>query len=80
MYKEDPLIYHGALKAKWLSEFLAKVYVARAGLNAINLPTLLLHGTEDRLVPFSGSEYIYNNITSKDKEFEVCIVHWYSIY
>ena len=47
--------------------------VARAGLNIINLPTLLLHGTEDQLVPYSASEYILNNISSEDKQFEVCI-------
>ena len=61
------------MKARYLKESLAKMDVAQAGLNIINLPTLVLHGTEDQLVPFLASEYIFNNISSEDKQFEVCI-------
>ena len=61
------------MKARYFKESLAKMDVAQAGLNIINLPTLVLHGTEDQLVPFLASEYIFNNISSEDKQFEVCI-------
>ena len=73
IYINDPLIYHGKMTAKLLSENLTKGIIARVGLNIINLPALLLHGTEDHLVPLSSSDDIFNNISSEDKEYEVCI-------
>ena len=40
------------MKAKYVKEAFAKMDVTQAGLNIINLPTLVLHGTGDQLVPF----------------------------
>ena len=37
----------------------------------ISLPTLLIHGQDDRMVPIKCSEYAYSTISSEDKTFEV---------
>ena len=74
MYKEDPLVYHGPATAKLISEGLNTLKVAQSGLSTINVPTLLLHGTNDNIIPFEASEYIFRSITSKDKQFEVILM------
>ena len=71
MYRNDPLVFHMKLKAGWASEFLRAVDVARERVSAITLPALIFHGTGDRLVPFSASEFIHKSIESIDKTFTV---------
>lgn len=73
MYREDPLVYHSSLKAKWSSEFLNAIQDARERISGISVPVLIFHGTEDRLVPFSASEFIFDNIASTDKKIEVSV-------
>ena len=67
----DPLIFHDPLKAKWASEMLTYIEVARMKLPSITIPVLIFHGTNDSLVPLTASEFISKNISSQDKKFEV---------
>ena len=59
------------MKAKWFSENLSGIKVAREGINVLTLPVLIIHGTEDPLVPFSASKFLNDVIMSTDKTFEV---------
>lgn len=69
-YVNDPLVHHMAVKAKWSSEFFHSIDVAREGIHVIAIPALIVHGTQDRLVPLSASQFIFANISSSDKTFE----------
>ena len=71
-YTDDPLIYHGSLKAKWCSEALSAIKEVRQKVHEITLPMLIFHGNDDQLVPFSASEFIFANVSSCNKTFEVC--------
>ena len=71
MYNTDPLVYHMGLKAKWTVEFLRGIDVGREAIKSISIPALIFHGTEDKLVPFTASEFVHANISSSDKKFEV---------
>ena len=71
-YADDPLIYHGALKARWGSEALSAIKEIRQKVHEISLPMLIFHGNSDQLVPFSASEFIFANVSSSNKMFEVC--------
>ena len=71
-YVNDPLIYHGGLKARFIYEFMNAVGNARSSVHSISLPLFLMHGDEDRLVPISASEFIQRNIGSESKTYEVC--------
>ena len=73
-YVNDPLIYHGALKAGWASAMLKSIEMYRPRINEINIPLLIVHGTEDSLVPFSASQFVNDNASSNDKIFEVMFV------
>ena len=70
-YENDPLNYHHALKAQWGVEYLRAIETGKQGIEAVKLPALLIHGTDDGIVPIKASEFIYDNIASSDKTFEV---------
>ena len=71
-YADDPLIYHGSMKARFIYEFLTAIGQARDNLHLISLPLFLMHGDGDRLIPISASEFIHKNISSDNKTYEVC--------
>ena len=68
---DDPLIYHGALKAKWGSEALSAIKDIREKVSEIVLPLLIYHGCDDHLVPLSASEFVFAAVSSSNKTFEV---------
>ena len=70
-YVNDPLIWHGAMKARWGAAMLKSASLFRENATHISLPLLLIHGTEDRLVPIAASHFIHDNTSSKEKNFEV---------
>ena len=73
-YVNDPLIYHGALKAGWSSAMFKSIEMYRPQINGINIPLLIMHGTGDSLVPFSASQFVNDNASSSDKTFEVMFI------
>lgn len=68
---DDPLVWHGALKASWGVAMLNSIESFRRDVGHITLPLLLFHGTSDTLIPLSASQFIDNNVGSQDKRFEV---------
>lgn len=59
------------MKARWIYEFGLALTQARANIRNITLPLFLMHGSLDRLVPISASEFIQANIGSQDVQYEV---------
>lgn len=71
MYINDPLINHSKLEGRWSSLFLSAITAAQENINSISIPAFIFHGTLDQIVPFTASEFIFENIASIDKTFEV---------
>ena len=71
MYAEDPLVYHGSLKAKWGAALSESMKAVRPRVGEIKLPLLIFQGTDDRLVPFSASQFVMDNVGAEDKTFKV---------
>jgi len=71
VYTDDPMIYHGALKAKWGAAYIASMKAVRPRVNEIKLPLLVVHGTDDHITPLSASEFVVDNVGSADKRLEV---------
>lgn len=71
IYVEDPLVYHGALKAGWGVAFMDSVDELRPLISKITLPLFIMHGREDGLIPLSASQLVFDNTGSQDKIFEV---------
>jgi acylglycerol lipase len=66
-YVEDPLNYHGKVRARSGAEIIAGVTRVVAGLPRVTLPVLVMHGGDDKLVPPAASKLIAERIGSTDK-------------
>jgi acylglycerol lipase len=65
-YVADPLNYHGKVRARSGAETLGAIGRVERGLAGLTLPTLVMHGTEDRLVAPAGSQMVVDRIGSED--------------
>jgi alpha-beta hydrolase superfamily lysophospholipase len=70
-YEQDPLNYHGKVRARTGAEMLLAVDRVVAGLGSLTLPVLVMHGEKDRLVPVAGSRLVAERIGSADKTLTV---------
>lgn len=59
------------MSAAWGSAFLKAMDIVLPRLNEISLPLLIIHGSDDGLVPIVASEILSNESSSEDKKFEV---------
>lgn len=69
-YRSDPLNYLGKVRARMGVQLLRAAELIAPELHNITLPALILHGTADRLADPTGSQMIYDDITSTDKTIE----------
>ena len=70
-YRNDPLVYHGKLKAKWAVAMLNAADFFAQHFSEITIPLLLVHGDADQLVNIASSQFGYDTASSADKTFEV---------
>lgn len=66
-YNNDPLVNANKLSAKLLVEFADSMDSVKQSVSVIKLPLLIMHGTEDQLTSPSGSQWLFDNVASKDK-------------
>jgi alpha-beta hydrolase superfamily lysophospholipase len=66
-YREDPQV-HGRATARWGAEGLRAVERVKAGAPQITLPLLIIHGEADRINAVSGSRWLYEQVSSPDKQ------------
>jgi alpha-beta hydrolase superfamily lysophospholipase len=67
----DPLSYHGKVKARTGAQFNLAIRYATAGFDKIVRPMLVLHGSGDKIVPCSGSRLLYEKAGSTDKTLKI---------
>jgi acylglycerol lipase len=65
-YIEDPLVHHGKLPARTVTELASAIESFPDGVRAITIPTLIMYGTDDRLCPPRGSVMLGERIGSAD--------------
>ncbi|PIE37424.1 MAG: hydrolase [Gammaproteobacteria bacterium] len=70
-YVNDPLVHHGKVSARLVSELFDKMAVAREQAAAIELPMLILHGGDDPMTAPEGSQFLNDTISSKDKTLRI---------
>jgi acylglycerol lipase len=66
-YVEDPLNYHGKVRARTGAEMLLATKRVVNGAGRLTLPVLITHGAEDRLVSPGCSKLVAERMGSKDK-------------
>jgi alpha-beta hydrolase superfamily lysophospholipase len=70
-YVSDPLVYNGRISACLVSEMFAAMSNAMAKASTLNLPMLMLHGGQDKLVAASGSRRYHELLASPDKALNI---------
>jgi acylglycerol lipase len=63
----DPLVYQDGAPVHTAVELLAAIDTIQARMHEIDLPILVLHGKEDKVVPMRGSVALYAAAKSTDK-------------
>jgi acylglycerol lipase len=67
-YRNDPLVYHGKIRARLGAELIDTMQKSLpVKMPKIELPVLIMQGTEDRLSNTEGSSFLYDSIKSRDK-------------
>jgi alpha-beta hydrolase superfamily lysophospholipase len=68
-YQNDPLVHHKPVPARTVQELLEAMQDFPRQAAGLRVPTLVLHGTADRLVPLSAVRPVCQAIASRDKTF-----------
>jgi acylglycerol lipase len=66
-YVDDPLVHHGKLPARTVTELASAIELLPDRVRAITIPTLIMYGTDDRLCPPRGSVMLDERIGAADK-------------
>jgi len=70
-YEEDPLIYHGATKARTAFEFLRTMKSVQKDFSKITIPFIIMHGSADKITNPKGSQMLYDLASSEDKSIKM---------
>jgi acylglycerol lipase len=70
-YRNDPLNYSGKMTARTLAEMFHSMHHIQANASQISLPLLLLHGGDDAMTAPSGSQFMADTVSSKDKSLKI---------
>jgi acylglycerol lipase len=65
-YEDDPLVHHGRLPARTIAELASAVQSFPETVGSITVPTLIMYGSGDHLVPPAGSMMLNDRIGAAD--------------
>ena len=65
--EQDPL-FHSRANARWYTEAMGAMKLSIAEASKIDVPTLVLHGTEDQVNALEGSKLFFDRLRVQDKE------------
>ena len=68
LYKEDPLV-HDRVSARLFTEMTASARECLVRAYELRIPLLIFHGSSDKIVNIIGSEKVYENASSSNKEY-----------
>jgi len=69
-YTSDPLV-HSKITARLAAETFKNIDILFEKTNEFTLPTLLLAGEKDKVVPPEGTKKLFSKISSKDKKMKI---------
>ena len=70
-YDHDPLVYRGWMLAREAAEIIRAVGRVEAGMEGLDLPFIVLQGTNDHLANVAGSKELYTRAASVDKTLKL---------
>ncbi|MGH3980312.1 MAG: lysophospholipase [Pseudonocardiaceae bacterium] len=66
-YRTDPLVHHGKVPVRTGAELLTATRGLPARLARLEIPVLILHGTDDRIATPEGSRMVHRAVSSPDR-------------
>ena len=79
-YVNDPLNYTGKLSARFGVELLKTMEMLQSGLSEINLPILIMQGSQDRISDPASSKLLFDGVSSKDKTMKIYEGFYHEIF
>ena len=70
-YVDDPLNWHGGMKAQWVNAILNAMDKIQSKCSTIKMPYFLACGDADQVVIDDSSKYLDKHTQSKDQTFKV---------
>ena len=70
-YNEDPLVHHGKMSARFVSELFNGMNTIQAEAHKITLPLLVMHGEADSMTAAEGSKLLNSKVRSEDKTLKL---------
>ncbi len=70
-YVSDPLVNHGKMTARKVSELFHAMNHIQQHAGSITLPMLLLHGEADSMASAAGSRFLHEHLGSADKTLKI---------
>lgn len=70
-YEADPYIYHGGTPARTGDQILKSTAYVQANFEKVKLPILITHGGADKLADPKGSQWMYDRVSSSDKQLKI---------
>ena len=70
-YVNDPLVFHGRLSARLIAELSATMDDTLSRASEIRIPVIFMHGEKDVLTAPSGSQEMFDNVSSDDKTLKI---------
>lgn len=70
-YENDPLVLHGKVAARLVTELFAAMDRVVENAAVIRLPLLIMHGSEDTLTAVAGSKLLHEKVSSRDKQIVI---------
>jgi alpha-beta hydrolase superfamily lysophospholipase len=79
-YVNDPLVYQGKISARLGAELINAIQRLPAEAFEIILPTLIMHGSIDRLSNPEGSKMLFEKIKANDKKLIIYDKYYHEIF
>lgn len=79
-YINDPLVYRGKISARLGAELISAIGKLPSEVAGITVPTLIMHGSEDRLSDPDGSKMLFNRIQIDDKKLIIYDNFYHEIF
>lgn len=78
-YANDPLNWHGGIKAGWANAMLDAMDKIQIRSSTIKTPFLVAHGDADQIVKIDSSRFLHENSPSGEKTFKVRLLACWTI-
>ena len=70
-FATDPLVYKHPSRIGLIKQIIETGVKVRSRIPSLTLPVLIMHGDADTIAPYAGSQYLYDHVSSSDKQLKI---------